>query len=57
MRAYESAAQAAFARYQLLTGKEPAVASDEVTEIASQLAEIDGRFIPDWGGTKPEGRG
>ena len=42
-------ARAAFARYQLLTGKEPEVASDEVTEITAQLAGIDGRFIPDWG--------
>jgi hypothetical protein len=39
----------ASAGYQLLTGKELEVARDEVTEMASQLAEIDGRFIPDWG--------
>jgi hypothetical protein len=53
MRAYESAARQASASYQLLTGKEPEVAGDEVTEMASQLAEIDGRFIPDWGLADP----
>jgi hypothetical protein len=53
MRAYESTVRQASASYQLLTGKEPEVARDEVTEMASQLAEIDGRFIPDWGLADP----
>jgi hypothetical protein len=34
MRAYQSAARQASASYQLLTGKEPEVARDEVTEMA-----------------------
>jgi hypothetical protein len=49
MAAYEAKLTAATKSYQALTGKNRATAEDELLEVVSHLAEIDGRFIPHWG--------
>lgn len=49
MAAYDGKLRAAARLYQDLTGKNRASADDDLSEVAWHLAEIDGRFIPDWG--------
>ena len=49
MAAHEAKLTTAAKSYQALTGKNRATAEDELLQVADHLAEIDGRFIPDWG--------
>lgn len=49
MAAHEAKLTAAGKSYQALSGKNRPAGEDELLEVADQLSEIDGRFIPDWG--------